>query len=218
MTVSLARAERRDLCELMRTLGPDAPTLCTGWTARHLAAHLHLRETDPIVGAGIVIRALRGVAERRMARLMAQTDFDQLVELVARGPRGLNPMRLPGVDERVNALEFFVHHEDLRRGGAYPVHPRLLDAHTERFLWDAAVKLGIRRLRGLRVAVILQRAGDGRPTREYAAVATGRTPVTVLGEPAELVLWLFGRGDAAEVEFTGSAAAISQLRRRSLAV
>nr|BFF25281.1 hypothetical protein GCM10025732_32460 [Glycomyces mayteni] len=36
--------ERRDLCELLAEVGPDAPTMCEGWTALDLAAHLVLRE------------------------------------------------------------------------------------------------------------------------------------------------------------------------------
>lgn len=73
----------------MRTdvdVGPDAPTLCAGWTAFHLAAHLHLRESDPVAAAGIAVPALKPTAERRMAKLMAETDFDQLVAMVAQGP------------------------------------------------------------------------------------------------------------------------------------
>lgn len=218
MRTSLARAERRALCELLTTLGPDAPTLCTGWTARHLAAHLHLRETYPIAAAGIFFGPLHGANKRRMAKLMAETDFDQLVALVARGPRGLNPMRLRAVDEALNALEFFVHHEDLRRGGSFPVRPRVLSAETDDFLWDSAIRLGTGRLRGLRVGVVLQRVRGGRPTDEQAVVATGRTPVTALGEPSELVLWLFGREAAAQVQFTGPAQALARLRKKSLAV
>ena len=217
MSISLARSERQELCELMSTLGPDAPTLCAGWTAFHLAAHLHLRESDPVAAAGIAVPALKPTAERRMAKLMAETDFDQLVAMVAQGPGRLNPMRVPAVDERANALEFFVHHEDLRRGGSFDVRPRVLGAETDDLLWDAAIKLATRRLRGVRVGVLLQRVRDGRPTDELAVVATGRAPVTVSGEPSELVLWLFGRERAAEVRFSGPVSGLAKLRARSLA-
>ena len=42
-----AFAERLALADLMAEVGPDAPTLCGGWTTRDLAAHLLLRERRP---------------------------------------------------------------------------------------------------------------------------------------------------------------------------
>ena len=38
--MTAAQRERRALVETMRTVGPDAPTLCGDWTTRDLAAHL----------------------------------------------------------------------------------------------------------------------------------------------------------------------------------
>src|SRR5690606_24047731 len=38
-----ARAERHALADLLMAVGPDAPTLCAGWTTAHLAAHLVVR-------------------------------------------------------------------------------------------------------------------------------------------------------------------------------
>ncbi len=218
MTVTLAQSERRELCDLMTTLGPDAPTLCAGWTAHHLAAHLRLRETDPIAAAGILISPLAHITERRMAQLMAEVDFDDLVALVARGPGGVNPMRLPAVDERANTLEFFVHHEDLRRGGGLPVPPRPMGTAADDQLWDAAIALATARLRRLRTGVVLQRVVAGRPSDEQAVVATGRQPVTVVAEPGELVLWLYGREGAAQVQMIGPAASLARLRAQSFSV
>ncbi len=218
MDETLARSERRALCDLLTVVGPDAPTLCTGWTAHHLAAHLHLRESDPIAAAGIIIKALAATTARRMERVIAELDFDDLVALVARGPAGFNPLRLGFVDAKVNALEFFVHHEDVRRAGPYVVRPRVLSPQTEEQLWNAAIALAQRRLNRMRVGVILQRVKDGRPTEDRAAVATGRSPVTVLGEPGELILWLFGREASSEVQLTGSAEALARLRSASLAI
>jgi hypothetical protein len=42
--------ERLALCDLLEELGADVPTLLEGWTARDIAAHLVLREHDPIAG------------------------------------------------------------------------------------------------------------------------------------------------------------------------
>ena len=47
--------ERRELCDLFEELGPDAPTLCEGWTTDDLAAHLVVRERNPTAGPGILL-------------------------------------------------------------------------------------------------------------------------------------------------------------------
>lgn len=218
MSLRLARSERRDLCDLMLTLGPDAPTLCEGWDAHDLAVHLRIREADPIGSLGIIAPPFASLTQRRMAELRQRLDFDELVELVRRGPGGLNPMRIDRVDDLVNTLEFFVHHEDVRRGGGYPVRPRVLTEQADDLLWDAAVGLATRRLRRARSGVLLQRVRDGRPSPQQAAVSTGRDPVFVQGEAGELVLWLYGRGAAAEVEFIGGAEQVAALQRLELGI
>lgn len=214
----IARTERRELCDLMASVGPDAPTLCEGWTVYHLATHLHLRESDPVVGLGIALPPLKGVVERRMERFMVEHEFDNVVEMVRRGPGRIHPMGWPGVDELVNSLEFFVHHEDVRRGGFRVVGPRVLPPATDDFLWERAVKMATVRLRRSRDGVLLQRVRDGRPTDEQVVVSTGRTPVTVRGEGSELVLWLFGRGRAAELEFIGDAEPAARVQGLKLSV
>src|SRR5262249_59676731 len=54
----------------------------------------------------------RGVPQQ----LSRRTPFPRLVELIRSGPPPLSVYRLPGMDERLNLVEFFVHHEDVRRG------------------------------------------------------------------------------------------------------
>jgi hypothetical protein len=48
-------AERAQLADLLGELGPGAPTLLAPWTTRDLAAHLVLRERDPLAGPGLVL-------------------------------------------------------------------------------------------------------------------------------------------------------------------
>lgn len=206
------------MADLLVTLGPDAPTLCEGWTAHHLAAHLRLRETDPLAATGMFAPPLAQVTERRMAKLMTEIDFDELVALVARGPGRANPLASNWVDSKINALEFFVHHEDLRRGGGFVVRPRVLNEATDDILWRLAAQTATRRLRSLRLGVVLQKMRNARPTDEQAAVSIGPSPVTVLGEPGELIMWLYGREGAAEVQFTGPAAGLAKLRAKSLRI
>ena len=57
-----ARADRNLLCDLALDHGPDAPTLCAGWTVSDLVAHLILREDSIPAGLGMVIPALAAYA------------------------------------------------------------------------------------------------------------------------------------------------------------
>lgn len=217
MTETLARSERRELCELMLTLGPDAPTLCEGWTAHHLAAHLRMRESDPIGALGMFVPFLN-TAESHMAKLMTQMSFDDLVALVAKGPSGISPFRIGWVEAKANSAEFFVHHEDLRRGGPYPVGPRVLPPETDDALWEIVTSSAGMRLRRAQVGIILQRIRDQKATDQQQVVATGPAPVTVTGEPGELLLWLFGRESAAQVQLNGPAESLAKVRSISLSV
>ncbi|WP_086830202.1 TIGR03085 family metal-binding protein, partial [Allokutzneria sp. NRRL B-24872] len=113
--MGLARDERSALSELFEKVGPDAPTLCGDWLTRDLAAHLVIRERRPDAAAGILVSALAGYTER-VQKSYAAKPWRELVELVRTGPPTLSPFSLPGVDESANGAEFFVHHEDVRRG------------------------------------------------------------------------------------------------------
>jgi hypothetical protein len=48
-------AERAQLSDLLDELGPDAPTLLAPWTTRDIAAHLILRDHDPLAAPGLVL-------------------------------------------------------------------------------------------------------------------------------------------------------------------
>src|SRR6185437_21116 len=132
--VSYSRDERRALCALLDKTGPDAPTLCEGWTTGDLAAHLVLREHRPDAAAGVVGGPLAGYTARVQQRLRNRFPFPDLVRIIRSGPPTLSVMALPGMDERVNAVECFVHHEDVRR--ATPGwEPRELGSGESDMLW-----------------------------------------------------------------------------------
>ena len=59
-----ARTERAAFADTLEEAGPDAPTLCTGWTTRDLAAHLVLRERRPDAAMGILIKGVAGHTQR----------------------------------------------------------------------------------------------------------------------------------------------------------
>ncbi len=210
-----ARDERTALCDLLTELGPDRPTLCTGWRTGDLAAHLVLREHRPDAGAGVLGGPLAGYTRRAQDRLRARTPFPRLVELIRTGPPRLSMFALPGMDERANLVEYFVHLEDIRR--AQPDwEPREIGSDMADELWRR-LRLARLLLRRAPVGVELVRAdaaaaadGSGR----VRITARARTPVvTVAGTPAELTLWTMGRTGAADVRMDGSDADIAALRR-----
>ena len=176
-----------------RTSARTAPTLCEGWQTRDLAAHLVLRERGLLASAGIVVKPLAGHTERVQAELAAR-PYGELVALLRSGPPPWMPMRLPSVDAAVNTIEFFVHHEDVRR--AQPGwEPRDLPAAQQEDLWRRLKRTATLAFRNAPVGVRLVRPGgrSGPPARAGEPVAT------ITGEPAELVLYSLGRRDHAMV-------------------
>ena len=221
--MSHAQDERRAICDLLGELGPGKPTLCAGWQTGDLAAHLVLRERRMDAGAGVMGGPLAGYTRKVQARLTKRTPFLQLLELIRTGPPRLSVFALPGADERLNLVEYFVHHEDVLR--AQPgFQPRTISGELADLLWDR-LPLARLMLRRAPVGVELIRAdpaswaadapdqgGNGR----VRITAKARTPlVTVSGDPAELTLWVMGRTSAARVELNGNDADVAALQANS---
>ena len=199
-----ARHQRSQTVEALAQAGPDAPTLCEGWTTRDLAAHLVAREHSP-AAAGIVVKALAP----RLARVQAEyaaKPYEELLKLIETGPPRRSFFALPGADEATNTVEYFVHCEDVRR--ARPGwEPRPTDAPLAEALWKRLS--GTARLSGRKspVGLVLRRP-DGQ-----AAVARKGTPVvTVTGEPGELLLFMMGRQAHSVVQIEGPAEAVEAVR------
>ena len=198
--------ERAQLCDLLDELGPHAPTLLAPWTTRDLAAHLVLREHDFLAGPGLVVPGGWGRFAERRRLAVKQTDFTDLVATVRSGPPP-GFFRIGWVRRVPNLNEFFVHHEDVRRanGSGPRTNPAAEDAALFRNVARAPWFLS-RRLRG--VGLELEWAGTGNVIRARRGQPTAR----LRGLPGELLLFLFGRRDAADVEITGSPEAIEALR------
>jgi uncharacterized protein (TIGR03085 family) len=207
--VTHARSERAALCDLLDRLGPDAPTLCTGWNTSDLAAHLVLRERRPDAMGGIALKPLAGYTASVQEGLKAKHSYPELVDLV-RKPGGVYGV-LPFLDDAVNTLEFFVHHEDVRR--AQPEwEPRELPADLEQILWKRVAGGGRLMLRRSPVGVVLHRLGGG----VTLGGAQQGPKVEVTGRAGELVLFCFGRQEHARVELTGDADAVARLQNTKL--
>ncbi|RBQ20373.1 TIGR03085 family protein [Spongiactinospora rosea] len=208
--MSHARAERAALSDLLDRLGPEAPTLCAGWATFDLAAHLVLRERRVDAMGGIAVKALAPYTASVQESLKAKHGYAGLVELIRRGPGGVYGL-VPGADEAVNTVEFFVHHEDVRR--AQPGwEPRDLPPEQQRTLWRRLAKTARLMLRRAPVGVVLHRLGGG------VALGGDRDAphVEVTGPAAELLMFCAGRMDHARVDLSGEPADIARLRGADL--
>ena len=199
--------ERQQLCELLDELGPQAPTLLEPWTTHDLAAHLVLREHDYLAAPGLIVPGAWGrFAERRRVALR-EKGFTDLVATIRSGPPP-GFFRIGWVRQYPNLNEFFVHHEDVRRANGFGprTNPPAEDAALFRNVTGARWFLS-RRLRG--AGLDLEWAGTDNVIRARRGQPTARLG----GLPGELLLFLFGRRDAADVEITGSSEAIEALQR-----
>jgi len=200
-------AERAQLCDLLEELGPAAPTLLTPWTARDLAAHLVLREHDNLAGPGLVLPGAWGRLAERRSRALAQQDFSWLAATLRSGPPP-GFFRIGWVRRLPSLNEFFVHHEDLRRANGRG--PRSNEPAMDGALWRNVTRAPwflARRLRG--TGLELHWAG----TAETVRARRGEPAARITGPPGELLLYLFGRRSAAQVEVSGPAAAIEAVGR-----
>ena len=204
MSADLAQAERAALCDLLLEVGPDAPTLCAGWTTTDLAAHLMVRDRRPDVGPGLILSGPFARHTARVTRRAAErVPFEHLVTRIRSGPPW--PIRL--VDGPVNLVEYFVHLEDVRRavdGWA----PRSGLDDLQDALWPfqkSGTKLRTRRVQDVGLSI-------ARPGSQPVAVRSGSRQVTATGDPGELALFFFGRRDRSRVDLTGDPDGVSEVR------
>ena len=187
---ALAVSERHALADLMAEVGPDAPTLCGTWTTRDLAAHLVVRATRPDAAAGIVIGPLAGYTEKVMAAV-GRRAWPDLVAEVRTGPPRWSPQSLPALDRATNTIEYFVHHEDVRRASD-GWSPRELDPAAVADLWAEATRAATYLLRRSPVAVVFAPT-DGPDAGRERLVKKGSRTVVLAGPVGEIVMAKYGR-------------------------
>jgi uncharacterized protein (TIGR03085 family) len=208
MAQSLAQSERRALCNLLEERGPLAPTMCEGWTTSDLAAHLFVRESRPLAAPGILFAPLAPMTEHAMEKAKREFGYGGLITRLRSGPP--LPMRL--IDAQMNAMEYFVHHEDVRRAETAwePRDDSVLDAA----LWTM-VKRGARVMARRMHGAGLELVAPG-----YGTVVVRNTQprAVVTGGPQELLLLLFGRKSAARLEIDGPEAAQAALAAARLGI
>ncbi len=203
------------MCALLDKSGPDAPTLCTGWRTADLAAHLVLREHRPDAAVGIVGGPLANYTARAQRKLSSKTPYAMLVETIRTGPPRFSLFGIPGVDAKANFTEYFVHHEDVRRAQQHWT-PRELDDVLTDAIWSQLSQAKLM-LRKVPVGIEFARDDTGQRDDDQRAVrmtVRPRTPVvTVIGAPAELLMWAFGRTTAAEIKLDGAGADVAALKQ-----
>jgi len=210
-TPRLAQTERAELCDLALQVGGDQPTLSGDWTVKDLVVHLLVREGSP-AAAGIVVSPLARLTELE-SRRVGRRDFAVLVEKLRKGPPLLSPYAVPRLDALFNTLEFFVHHEDVRR--AQPAwSPRVLGDEAEKTLWAMIRTAGKGLTRGAEVGITIENSVTG----STSVLKTGGDPVTVRGLPSEVTLFVFGRKPQARVELLGDPGAVARLSAASLGI
>jgi len=202
--------ERAALTRTLEQFGPDAPTLCEGWTTRDLLIHLIEREIYPAIGLGSRLPGpWRSTARDRLASVQ-MADYPGLLTLFRDGRQRYSPLRLTPLDGAMNTIEYAVHHEDVLRAGEQP---------QRRTLQPAAQQVILRRLRPLAhillgrspVRVRIESPGYGHFT--VATTRRHRAEVLVIGEPLEIALFSFGREEHAAVALRGADDAVALLRK-----
>lgn len=200
--MTTAQRERAALVEALREAGPDAPTLCEGWSTRDLAAHLVIREYRPDAMPGIAIPLLAGYTAKVQEQVTESTPFDEMLQKIASGPPAFSPLKL--LDQVANTAEMFIHHEDVRR--AKPEwEPRPLDEDTL-----AALRRTLPIMARLTLSRMPGRVALRTPEGQTLLTAGSGPAVTVTGEPAELLLFSVGR--KARVDIEGDDATVQAVR------
>ena len=207
----LAQAERTALCDTALQVGGDQPTLCGEWDVKDLVTHLLVREGSP-AAVGIVVAPLAPATEARMRRLRKR-DLAVLVEKLRGGPPIYSPYAVPKLDQTLNTLEYFVHHEDIRRAQpSWTARPMSDD--DQKLLWAMVRTAGKGLTRTAPLGVTIENATTG----SRAPLKSGDDVVTVRGLPSEVTLFVFGRKAVADVELLGDPDAVARLKETSLGI
>ena len=189
---------RADLAAALAAAAPTDPTLCEGWEARHLAAHVLTRQRTPRIHSP----AFWALADRAEDPEV----YASLVARVADPPPRFSPHAWAG--DLMNVTEFFVHAEDVRRGpGDAPT--RTLDDDVAQALWRQLTVAGRLAYRSAAPGVVLVAPGAAR--RRVSRPRRGAGTVVVTGDVGELVLHASGRGRHAHVDVVGDPADLAAL-------
>ena len=132
------------------------------------------------------------LTDREIQRIKQQFSYAGLVEEIRTGPASFRCMPTDAREDYRHSLgEYFVHTEDVRRPNRLPrqeISPALAEA-----LWQ--------RLRAASPLLHPLASWEFRtPQGGSGRIGRGRITKRITGEPGELMMWVYGRSDAARVE------------------
>lgn len=186
------RTERQFTANTLSKLTPaqwKANSLCDGWTVEDVAAHLIVRE-GLIAPIGIIFQSLHKIHDYAIKRVEAK-GHEYIIARVRKFP-----WYMPAV---VNVAEFYVHNEDILRGGLQ-LHRPAPSGEAAELLWKSL--RGIAKVRSNMVADLGNLTLVNRQTGEEIAVRAKNSSksTTITGDPGELLLFFYGRRRAARVK------------------
>lgn len=186
------RAERQFTADTFRKLTPaqwHASSLCEGWTVEDVAAHLIVRE-GLIAPIGIVFERFHKVHDNAIKRVESK-GHEFIINRVRQCP-----WYMPAV---VNVAEFYVHNEDILRGGLH-LHRPAPSGEVAELLWGSLK--GIAKVRSNMVVDLGRVTLVNKQTGEEIIVKSKKSSksTTVTGDPSELLLYFYGRRRAAKIK------------------
>jgi len=192
-TADLRDRQLQRCCDVLAAAGPDAPTLCEGWTAHDLAIHLWQLKHDPLAWPGIAGPPLSHLSEHRADLVRRRWPYQTIIEQLREQTGPLPCMPLDRFRGDRHALgEYFIHTQDVARPNG--IGQPALDEALQEALWlrciAAARVLRRKQPRGL----VLEHT-DGR----RHVIGRGARQTIVAGLPSELICWVYGRRTVAHV-------------------
>lgn len=202
---------RQELCDLLAGLTAtqwSAETLCAGWDAGDIAAHLIVREREPWTGPGLVLGGPFASLTDARRRAWKARGRGVLLATLRAGPPW--PLTM-GPLAQTQVVEDWIHEQDVRRGSAGLTTPDP-DADLSAVLFHAAGRFASRTLAVDGDVVVDLTDGDRsvrlrtRARLPLALRTSAQPDVTIAGPSGELLLYAVGRAGA-QVTITGDDAA-----------
>lgn len=185
------KSERQFTANTLSKLTPSQwqdDSLCDGWTVEDVAAHLIVRE-GLIAPIGIVFHSLHKIHDYAIRRVESK-GHEYIIARVRKCP-----WYMPAA---VNVAEFYVHNEDILRGGLHMQRP-IPAGESAVLLWSSLK--GIARIRPKLVSDLGEVTLVNKQTGQelHVKAKDGNKSTTITGDPGELLLYFYGRRSAAKV-------------------